>query len=98
MKLLTFAIYDNAKKLYAQPFYMVTTSTAIRAFQTLCQDPTSEVAKYPADFHLFHLGQYDDSSGQFENLLAPSRIAGALEFSQPIQTQKPQLQLTEPNA
>lgn len=95
MKLLTFAIYDNATKIYAQPFYMVTMAAAIRAFQQLCQDDTSQIGKFPTDYHLFQLGEYDDHSGQHENLLAPSRVASALEFTKPISIQKTQLSLTE---
>lgn len=86
MKLQVYSIFDNALKVYSQPFVLPTTAVAIRSFSELLKDENSQIAKHPADFFLFQLAEYDDEVGQFQNMHAPQKVAHALEFTQPAVT------------
>lgn len=60
MKLKIFTIYDVKSETYLQPFYMKTKGEAIRGFYEALNDPQTTFAKYPADFTLFEIGEFDD--------------------------------------
>jgi hypothetical protein len=70
MKTLVYAIFDSKVGVYAQPFFMRTRGEAIRAFETLANDRNSQLNKYPGDFSLFELGEYEDEEGTFKNRTA----------------------------
>lgn len=59
-----FAVYDSKAQVYGTPFCMGTIGLALRAFTDLAKDPQSTVSKYPQDFSLFQVGEYDDQLGQ----------------------------------
>lgn len=65
MILETFAIYDVAIKAFVQPFYMNSTSEAVRALQNEACNADSTIAKNPNDFTLYRLGTWDNISGMF---------------------------------
>lgn len=83
-----FSIYDSKAGAYIQPFFMRSVGEALRALQTVMSDPTHQFARHAADFTLFHLGSFDDSSAKFECLSAPRSVVGLLELS--TQSQIPQ--------
>lgn len=64
MKSKLFAIYDSKAKLYKRPFFMDTLGECIRGFQDLANDEGSEIGKYPEDFTLFELADYDSETGK----------------------------------
>jgi hypothetical protein len=48
------------------PFFTQNRGTAIRGIQLqVQQDANSMLAKYPSDFDLFYVGNFDDESGLF---------------------------------
>lgn len=59
-----FTVYDSKIEAYLTPFFMQHRGAAIRAFTDLVNDPKSNINKYPSDFTLFEMGEYDDSSAQ----------------------------------
>lgn len=59
------SIYDNGVNSFSQPFFVNHVQHALRYFETLAKDPTSDVSRYPSNFHLFELGEFDDSNGVF---------------------------------
>lgn len=78
MKLNVYSVYDKAVRAWMQPFYCRTTGEAIRSFTELANDGQSNVSKYPTDYELYALGEYDDSSGLFTSG-SPVRVIGATE-------------------
>lgn len=64
------AIKDQALDVYAQPFHVQTIAQAKRMFQDEVNRRAEDNAlwKHPEHFTLHHLGQYDNESGQFENI------------------------------
>lgn len=66
MKLGIFTVFDIKAGAYLRPFFSLTAGTAVREFATELNNPESNFAKYPEDFHVVELGSFDDSTGDFE--------------------------------
>ncbi|WNK12678.1 MAG: nonstructural protein [Microvirus sp.] len=78
MKLKVYSVHDKAVNAYMQPFYCRSKGEAIRSFTEACSDGKSNFCKYPLDYLLVELGEFDDSSGLFESR-EPMRIVSATE-------------------
>lgn len=61
-----FTIYDSKAKIYNKPFFQLNIQVALRTAGDLVKDGTSEVANHPEDFTLFHIGSYDDTTGEIK--------------------------------
>lgn len=79
MKIQIFAVYDASTQMYAQPNFLASTLVAKRMWPEAANDPNTQIGKYPQDFTLFHLGEYDDETGKFTNLHTPVSLGTALE-------------------
>ena len=75
-----FTVYDHKASAYLLPFFSQTKGTAIRSFTESCNDPQSTFFKYPEDFTLFELGEYDDSTAELFIHPSPEPIGKAIEF------------------
>lgn len=63
MFLKAFALLDMKTGLYSQPFFFVHKGLAVRAAMEMGFDQSTTVGRYPYDFRLVHIGEYDDSIG-----------------------------------
>lgn len=79
MTLNVYAIRDAQVNSYSQPFYSPTHGSALRAFSDHVNDPQSAPNKHPDDFNLYHLGTFNDETGQLV-AVDPTRIGTALEY------------------
>lgn len=79
MKLNIYSIYDVKIAAFSQPYYSHTNGSALRAFADHVNDPQSQPNKHPEDYQLFHLGSFDDNTGE---ILAtkPAPIGTAAEY------------------
>lgn len=57
-----YAIKDT-KVGYGQPFYLHNDQEAERAFRGLVKEPESNIGKWPQDYELWNIGQWDDELG-----------------------------------
>ncbi len=80
MKLNIFTIYDNKAKAFLPPFYARTKGEAIRSFQSTVNDPTSNMNKYPGDFALFQLGEFDDETAKITQNATPDSLGPAENY------------------
>lgn len=78
--LQVFAVYDAAASAYIRPFFVPTRGIAERAFAEAVNDPNEQMNKYPGDYSLFHLGEYDEQHGKMIPLEANVCIGNALEY------------------
>lgn len=94
MKIKMFAVHDSKAEAYLQPFSMRSKGEAIRAFQNSVNDPQTQFNKYPADFTLFEIGEYDELTGQ---IIPSNKIAlgNAIEYKKTVPM--PSLQPLEQN-
>lgn len=79
MILKIFSVYDSSVNAYLSPFFCRTKGEAIRALVNELDNPNSNIAKYPDDFILFEIGEYDDQSGSISSI-APVSVGVAIEF------------------
>ena len=63
MMLQIYSIYDSKSKAFSQPFSSANDQVAIRQFTTLASEQGNNVNKFPEDFSLHHIGEFDDSTG-----------------------------------
>lgn len=80
MILQMFSVFDDKGEAYLTPFFMKAKGEAVRAFIELAKDGTSQFAKHPADFTLFHIGTFDDSTSIVTMLEPTVNLGKALEF------------------
>lgn len=73
-----YSVRDSKTEVFGQPFLQKAKGEAERSFQALANDPQTFVGKYPDDFDLYYLGQYDDHSGAFNVLQTPKHIMKAI--------------------
>lgn len=59
MKQELFSIYDSKAEHYLPPFVSFNEATARRQFQTTVNTNGHEFSNNPADFSLWHIGEYD---------------------------------------
>lgn len=75
-----YCVYDAKAEAYLQPFFCDSKGLAIRGFTDEVNKPTSPFNKWAADFTLFELGSFDDSSAKFLLHSTPISVGVALEF------------------
>lgn len=80
MKLQCFALLDIKTGAYGTPWFMRHGAEAMRAVGDLAQDKSTTVGRHPADYQLVCLGYWDDQSGAFENLAAPTVLGTAVSM------------------
>lgn len=69
-----FAIRDCKVAVYLRPFFEENEIQAVRGIQSHMQSGQSQLNQFPADFELYHLGDYDDVTGKIINLDYPKFI------------------------
>lgn len=58
-----YSVKDVKAASYFRPFPSVNDQVAIRDLKTLVNTNESEVAKYPEDYELWFLGEFDEKTG-----------------------------------
>lgn len=80
MKLKFFCVHDSKVGAYMSPFVLRSTGEAIRSFESAVNDVSTQFNKYPADFHLFEIGEFDEQQGVLLPAKHPVSLGCALEF------------------
>ncbi len=93
-----FTVFDSKAEAYLPPFYMQTRGAAIRAFQDTVNDPNHAFNKHPADYTLFIIGEFDDSTAAFNIHDVRKSCGNALEFKIEAHIPQPTLPLDTPNS
>lgn len=75
MKLNIYSIYDRKAGAYLPPFTFRSHAEAIRAIQQTAVSKESNLGKYPEDFTLRLLGEFDDDTGGIEAQFSPTTVA-----------------------
>lgn len=79
MKLLMFSVVDTKVGAFMPPFCARARGEALRSFQSACQDEKHQFFAHKADYVLYLIGEFDDSTGY---ITAPQseRVIGGDEF------------------
>lgn len=62
MKLYT--VRDSKVGAYLAPFQAENNLTAVRYIQNVAMNPEAMLSKFPSDFELFLVGEFDDQTGR----------------------------------
>lgn len=80
MKLIACSVFDSKVGAYSPPFFCKTKGEAVRSFMDACKDDKLPFKAHPEDYRLFHLGEFDDSSGVLLAMPNPIPLIGADEL------------------
>lgn len=86
-----YAVYDSKAELYLQPHFFRARGEAVRAWQTTANNPETNICKYPEDYAMYEIGEYDEDSGTITPYDAKHNIGVAIEFkkSSPVHQELP---------
>ena len=73
-----YAILDVKTEAFTPPFVCHNDSHAVRMFTDACASPKTQYNNHPEDFMLYHLGKYNDNSGELLSLDKPKFVIGAV--------------------
>lgn len=80
MILKIYSVYDSKAEAFASPMYFQTKGQAIRSFTEAANDKSHPIGKYPEDFTIFELGEFNDSNSRFTLYDTPYSLGLAIEF------------------
>lgn len=80
MKLKMFAVLDKKALYYGAPVCFHNKAEALRGFTENASDPNSLVSKYPADFSIWEIADYNQQTGVVTPLLNPIFLEEALNL------------------
>lgn len=78
MVLKMYSMRDMKGEIFHPPFFKKTHGEAERDFKTLVNDDKSMVNKYPEDYDLYYVGEYDDQRGIVVPLDTPQHVTKAV--------------------
>lgn len=78
MKILLFSVYDSAAKAFLEPFHSQTVETAIRAFREVVNREGHSFNKFPEDYSLFAVGEFDQAKGLLDAYEVPRSVGLAI--------------------
>lgn len=64
MNYKVFSIFDSKAEAFLRPFFSQTLGVCRRSLGEAMNDPRSEFSKYPHDYLLWEIGEFDDEIGQ----------------------------------
>lgn len=86
-RLKMLSVYDSKIAGYMTPFFSVHAGQALRGWEEVCNDGQSPMSKFPADFTLFELGEFDDSCGELVMHKEAVNLGTAASFKRKIQSE-----------
>lgn len=83
---LIFSVYDSKAAAYLPPFIIPTQDMASRTFGDALLAKDHQFSRNPADYTLFRLGNFDDSSAEIILEPAPVNVYNGLELKSSLET------------
>lgn len=80
MILKVFSVFDSKAKLFSHPFYCLNSGVAVRSFEQAVNDSNGDFGRWPSDYTLFELGEFDDDTGFISCHSTPVSLGLAVEF------------------
>lgn len=79
--MLVCALKDVKAEAFAQPFFVATVAVARRAMEKAVSDPESDVHRFPADYELYVLGEFDERSGILVGFESPRFVDKGTDYA-----------------
>lgn len=83
MKVQLFSVYDRKASIYMSPFVARSTIDATRQIAASFREPQmreTPVGQHPEDFDLFHVGSFDDETGDIVSFQKAALVAPILSL------------------
>lgn len=80
MTLEYFSVFDSAAARFLEPFAAPTVEVALRRFRATIENPETDFARFPEDYTLFHVGQFDQEEGLFRAFQTPHSLGVAVTY------------------
>lgn len=82
MILSIFSVHDQKADAFLPPFFLPKIEMAQRVFADCCKSDSHQFGSNPQDYTLFHLGTFDDESGEIYQLeKAKISLGNGLEYA-----------------
>lgn len=75
-----FSVYDSKAEAFLPPFFCGTRGIAVRVFAQAANEAGHNFSKWPGDYTLFELGEFDDREGKFFVGGAAENLGTALQY------------------
>jgi len=88
MRIKAYAIYDSKTQTYTAPIFQDFRGNAFRLFESVVKGEIRDlqnVAKYPADYTFFEIGEYDLMEGIFVCYEAKINLGTGLDFKSKVE-------------
>lgn len=82
MKKYAYAVFDSKAKFFTAPFYCANDMVAKRMFAGAARDAATDISRFPQDYTLFCVGEYDDEKGALTPLSPLCNLGMAAQFLQ----------------
>jgi len=66
--------FDNKTQVFCAPFVAITQAAALRDFAYAANDKSTSVGKYPTDYTLYLIGEFDDETGKLTAPATPQHL------------------------
>ncbi|QXP08171.1 MAG: nonstructural protein [Arizlama microvirus] len=74
------SIRDSAVNAFMRPWFVPAVGAAVRSFADEAVRADGDIVKHPADYELFELGTFDDSTARFTMLAEPRSLARGADY------------------
>lgn len=84
-----YSIYDTKAEQFSPPQVYHNDMLALRAFEGIVNDDKMLIKKYPEDFSLYYIGNFNDSDGRYyvencDESRIPVMVGRAIEYVQDV--------------
>lgn len=83
LALSLFTIFDDKAAHYLQPFFSRNQSTAAREIKVLANDTEHMFGRHVKDYHLYHVGDFDLTTGLLSALPHPVLVCSLVNLVDP---------------
>lgn len=80
MLIRMYSIYDKKVNVYQPPLFCHNAGDALRTCHMHFSNPETKVNKYPEDFDVYDIGEYDDQTGQLKPHTNPQFLSTAVDI------------------
>jgi len=75
-----FTVFDSKAEAYLEPFTQPAIGSAVRMFESAANDPEHSFGKYPGDYGLFCIGEFDPKTGRVIAHQNPENLGLAQDY------------------
>lgn len=90
-----YTIFDSAARVYLPPFHLNAHGEAARLFKDCANNPQHNIGAHPADYTLFCIGSFCDSTAQYKMLEGFENLGNGLEFLERNKTAPGQIDIAD---